>query len=79
MASLTFILARASGETKAESLLHEIASWWLLLCGIVYIVAVSFSWRVATMLDFAGIVFAKTCVCLELKEMVSLHARRKSL
>jgi hypothetical protein len=39
VASLTYVLARASGETKAESLLHEVASWWLLLCGIVYIVA----------------------------------------
>jgi hypothetical protein len=39
VASLTYVLARASGETRAESLLHEVASWWLLLCGIVYIVA----------------------------------------
>lgn len=41
VAALTKVLARASGETRAESLLHEIASWWLLGCGIVYIVAVS--------------------------------------
>lgn len=39
VAALTKVLARASGETRAESLLHEIASWWLLGCGIVYIVA----------------------------------------
>jgi len=39
VASLTYVLARASGETKAEGLLHEIASWWLLCCGIVYVVA----------------------------------------
>ncbi|KAG0571584.1 hypothetical protein KC19_VG024400 [Ceratodon purpureus] len=39
VASLTYVLARASGETRAEGLLHEVASWWLLLCGIVYIVA----------------------------------------
>lgn len=39
VASLTKVLARASGETRAEGLLHEIASWWLLACGIVYIVA----------------------------------------
>lgn len=39
VAALTKVLARASGETRAESLLHNIASWWLLGCGIVYIVA----------------------------------------
>jgi len=39
VAALTKVLARASGETRAESLLHQIASWWLLGCGIVYIVA----------------------------------------
>jgi hypothetical protein len=39
VASLTKVLARASGETRAEGLLHEVASWWLLACGIIYIVA----------------------------------------
>jgi len=39
VAALTKVLARASGETGAESILHKIASWWLLGCGIVYIVA----------------------------------------
>ena len=39
---MTKVLARASGETRAEGLLHEIASWWLFACGILYIVAVSF-------------------------------------
>jgi hypothetical protein len=39
VAALTKVLARASGETKAESLLHEVASWWLLACGILYIVS----------------------------------------
>ena len=42
VAALTKVLARASGETRAEGLLHEIASWWLFACGILYIVAVSF-------------------------------------
>lgn len=37
----TRVMRRASGETAAESLLHEIASWWLFGCGIVYTVAVS--------------------------------------
>ena len=41
VASLTRVLRRASGETAAESLLHEIASWWLFACGILYSVAVS--------------------------------------
>lgn len=35
----TRVMRRASGETAAESLLHEIASWWLFGCGIVYTVA----------------------------------------
>jgi len=39
VASLTKVLARASGETKAEGLLHDVASWWLLACGIIYIVS----------------------------------------
>jgi len=39
VAAMTKVLARASGETRAESLLHEIASWWLFACGILYIVA----------------------------------------
>lgn len=42
VAALTKVLARASGETKAESLLHEVASWWLLACGMLYIVSVSY-------------------------------------
>ena len=41
VAVLTRVLKRASGETSAEGLLHEIASWWLFACGILYIVAVS--------------------------------------
>ena len=41
VAALTRVLRRASGETPAESLLHEIASWWLFGCGILYSVAVS--------------------------------------
>ncbi|KAG0559005.1 hypothetical protein KC19_10G071700 [Ceratodon purpureus] len=39
VAALTRVLRRASGETPAESLLHEIASWWLFGCGILYSVA----------------------------------------
>jgi len=39
VASLTKVLARSSGETRAEGLLHDVASWWLLACGIVYVVA----------------------------------------
>ncbi len=38
---LTNVLAQASGETQAESVLHEVASWWLLICGIIYTAAVS--------------------------------------
>jgi thiosulfate reductase cytochrome b subunit len=36
---LTNVLAQASGETQAESVLHEVASWWLLICGIIYTAA----------------------------------------
>lgn len=39
VAVLTRVLKRASGETEAEGLLHEIASWWLFSCGVLYIVA----------------------------------------
>jgi hypothetical protein len=39
IATLTKVLARASGETQAESVLHDVASWWLLICGIVYTAA----------------------------------------
>ncbi|CAM6047703.1 unnamed protein product [Sphagnum compactum] len=39
VATLTKVLARASGETQAESVLHDVASWWLLICGIVYTAA----------------------------------------
>uniref|UniRef100_A0A7I4AUD0 Uncharacterized protein n=1 Tax=Physcomitrium patens TaxID=3218 RepID=A0A7I4AUD0_PHYPA len=39
VAALTRVLKRSSGETGAESLLHELASWWLFGCGIVYTVA----------------------------------------
>jgi hypothetical protein len=39
VAVLTRVLKRASGETSAEGLLHEIASWWLFGCGLLYIVA----------------------------------------
>jgi len=39
VAVLTRVLKRQSGETSVEGLLHEIASWWLLGCGILYIVA----------------------------------------
>jgi hypothetical protein len=41
VATLTKVLARASGETQAESVLHDVASWWLLICGIIYTAAVS--------------------------------------
>ncbi|CAK9879806.1 unnamed protein product [Sphagnum jensenii] len=39
VAVLTNVLAQASGETQAESVLHEVASWWLLICGIIYTAA----------------------------------------
>ncbi|KAG0566573.1 hypothetical protein KC19_7G073700 [Ceratodon purpureus] len=39
VAVLTRVLKRASGETSAEGLLHEIASWLLFGCGCVYVVA----------------------------------------
>ncbi|CAM6022135.1 unnamed protein product [Sphagnum balticum] len=39
IATLTKVLARASGETQAESVLHDVASWWLLICGIIYTAA----------------------------------------
>ncbi len=44
VAVLTKELAQASGETQAESVMHDIASWWLLICGIIYTAAVSHSW-----------------------------------
>ncbi|CAK9237709.1 unnamed protein product [Sphagnum jensenii] len=39
VAVLTKELAQASGETQAESVMHDIASWWLLICGIIYTAA----------------------------------------